>query len=104
MWVEAFLGPLPEDFEGIKNYNSSISRYCLGYIKRTSDEFYPAGKDPRLSDIPLPAAWRRKTHELEDFATLFISDETGEETEMDPRMSAAELRKRGVELEEFVLK
>jgi hypothetical protein len=56
-----------------------------------------------LSDVPLPAAWRRESDELEDFATLFINNETGEETEMDPRMSAAELRKRGVELEDFVL-
>jgi hypothetical protein len=36
MWVEVFLGPLPEDFEGVQNYNSSIGRYCPGYIKRTS--------------------------------------------------------------------
>jgi hypothetical protein len=40
-------------------------------------------------------------HELEDCVTLFVNDETGEETQYDPRLSPEALLERGVALRAF---
>jgi hypothetical protein len=103
MWGEAFLGSLPEHFQGVMHYDGETRLYSTGYIDRRHDEFYPAGEDPRLSDIPLPAGWTKKIYEDNKFQTVFVNDETGDESWSDPRMNAEELKKRGVELQEFIL-
>ncbi|PMD43718.1 HET-domain-containing protein [Hyaloscypha variabilis F] len=103
MWGEAFLGSLPEQFQGVMHYNEETGWYYTGYIDRRHDEFYPAGEDPRLSDIPLPAGWTKKIYEDNKFETIFVNDETGDESAVDPRMNAEELKKRGVKLQEFIL-
>jgi hypothetical protein len=103
MWGEAFLGSLPENFQGVKHYNEEIRSYYTGYIDRRHNEFCPAGEDPRLSGIPLPAGWRKKIYENNKFETRFLNDETGDDSWVDPRMNAEELKKRGVKLQEFIL-
>ncbi|KAN0103387.1 HET domain containing protein [Hyaloscypha variabilis] len=103
MWGEAFLGSLPEQFQGVMHYNEETRSYYTGYIDRRHDEFFPAGEDPRLSDIPLPAGWTKKIYENNKFLTIFVNDETGDESAVDPRMNAEELKKRGAKLQEFVL-
>lgn len=42
-------------------------------------------------DVPLPADWRRKEHENEEFVDWFVNDETGEDNDdFDPRLSPEE--------------
>jgi len=61
-------------------------------------------EDPRIAHIPLSLGWRRS--QPGEFGNMyFINDETSEKlciSEGSPRLTATELRKRGVLLQSFM--
>jgi len=99
---EAFLGPIPGSFDVLYQYTERQKAYYWAFIDRDSGKFQV--EDPRLVDVPLPAGWRRREHENEEFEDWFVNDETGEDNNtFDPRGSPEALKSRGVKLEAFDL-
>jgi hypothetical protein len=99
---EALLGTLPDSLEAIFRCggNGGGGRgYEWAYLNKVTGNFQL--EDPRRG--PLPPGWDIVSHAGEEFWQLFKNNETGEETECDPRLTSGELRKRGVPLQVFDL-
>lgn len=96
---EALLGPFPDSVEAVHRLIPNNNMWLWAYLNRKTGGFQQ--EDPRLG--PLPNGWRWKVREDEGFWKLFVNDETGEETEDDPRLTSEALRKRGVPLQVFEL-
>jgi hypothetical protein len=99
---EALLGALPDSFEAILRHggNGGGGRdYRWTYLNKVTGNFQV--EDPRRG--PLPPGWDIVSHAEEEFWQLFKNNETGAETECDPRLTSGELRRRGVPLQVFDL-
>jgi hypothetical protein len=101
----ALLGPLPAGFEFVVNFVQDWKGYSSAFIDRRSGKVQ--GEDPRLAGYPLPPRWRIETRR-EGATVNFVQDnDDGTEKErtakFDPRMTADELRKRGVNVVKFDL-
>jgi hypothetical protein len=57
--------------------------------------------DPRAGALPL--GWRLGEHEQQEYHSLYVNDETGEETGSDPRLTSRALRERRVPVRTFKL-
>jgi hypothetical protein len=94
---EALLGPLPDPFKAVWRF---YRRRCAwSYLNQETGIFQV--EDPRLG--PLPFGWMLERHPNEEFRQRFINDETGENSERDPRLTSEALRKRGIPLQVFDL-
>jgi hypothetical protein len=51
-----------------------------------------------LSQVPLPLGWRKDSHELEEWPERFSNDKE-ESVFFDPRLTAAALKQRGVDIQ-----
>jgi hypothetical protein len=103
----ALLGPLPEGFEFVLNFNRAWGGDYDAYIDRRNGKVQT--EDPRLTGHPLPPRWRIDTFEYEDTSLAYFVEENDDGTEktqtgnFDPRMTPEELRKRGVDIVRFDL-
>ena len=95
----ACLGPLPNKWQLVSRYFEEYSDNYYAFLDHQTGEFET--EDPRLG--PLPARWYVSDHEEKDAWNIYANDETGEETEFDPRMTPEALTARGVELREYQL-
>ena len=95
----ACLGPLPSQWQLLYRYFEEYMSHYPAFFNHQTGEFQP--EDPRRG--PLPAGWYISDHEEKDIWNLYANDETGEETDFDPRMTPEALTARGVELREFQL-
>ncbi|KAI4234461.1 MAG: hypothetical protein LQ349_003787 [Xanthoria aureola] len=99
MTGEAFLGPLPTNWQRVWRYDETT--------RRRWDSFNDRGRsiwqieDPRLG--PLPEGWAEENHSEQHVYTLYRDIEEDYVTWKDPRMTAPALRTRNVELQEFRL-
>ncbi|KAL8805983.1 MAG: hypothetical protein Q9182_001640 [Xanthomendoza sp. 2 TL-2023] len=96
---EALLGELPKSWTFVLKYFPMYRAGYFSYLDNDTGETHV--EDPRRG--PLPAHWRIGSHERDDAFSLYVNDETGEETDLDPRLKPDALKARGVELQEFVL-
>ena len=98
----ALLGPLPPGWK-VQVLVDSESYSAPRYRNMQTGKLFV--DDPRLP--PLRAPWTRADYyALENRGvnhSIFVNEMTGEKTFHDPRMSANELRKRGVKLRNFDL-
>jgi len=102
MHGEALLGPLPDSFNAVFRHNPTNGTLRWAYLDQETGVFQ--AEDPRLG--PLPDGWNIKSHKDEEFAQLFVQNQTGVtrvETWDDPRLSWEALEKRGVPLQVFDL-
>lgn len=98
MQKESILGPLPYAFRSVQN----DVNFCV-FLNVDTGQIHV--DDPRLGE--LPAGWSKiEDHALMDHCLLLQDESSGEKVyshEFDPRTTPNELRKRGVELQEFRL-
>jgi hypothetical protein len=94
---EALLGPLPDSFKEVLK----LHRRYLEWAYLNEDTGVFQAEDPRLG--PLPLGWRLEWLSNNEFWPWFINDETGEESDWDPRLTSEALRKRGIPLQVFDL-
>ena len=100
MYGEGLLGPVPEPYEAAWTTGPSSGKLYFGFLNRETKEWQV--DDPRLG--PLPDDWTKIVHETSQQWNVYLNKDTEErESRFDPRMTAEELTKRGVELEEFHL-
>lgn len=103
---DSFLGPLPQGLTLVHyalDPSSAMQEGYKGYFDSKEGTFLE--EDPRTAHIPLPLGWRRSQPGEFD-KIYFVNDETSEKLcirEKDPRITATELRKRGVPLQSFML-
>ncbi|KAH8665950.1 heterokaryon incompatibility protein-domain-containing protein [Tricladium varicosporioides] len=93
---EALLGPLPGNFRVVEKRHKSG---WITWAYHDDDSGLTHVEDPRLG--PLPAAWKRKTHNSMKRWTWYVNDETGEEFKHqngDPRLTPTVLKEMGVDL------
>ena len=99
MTGEAFLGPLPTNWQRVWRFDETTRRHW--------DSFIDSGRsvwqieDPRLG--PLPEGWVEENHPKQHFYARYRDIEKDYVTRLDPRMTAPALRRRNVELQEFRL-
>jgi hypothetical protein len=97
---EALLGPLPQDMTLVHYSLDSSSA-----LQELHSGYFDSKEGPRLAHIPLPQSWRRGQPGEFD-KPCFINDKASEKLSIglkDPRLTAVELRKRGVPLQSFML-
>ena len=99
MTGEAFLGPLPTNWQRVIRYDETIGEHWDAFIDRGRNIWQT--QDPRLG--PLPAGWIEEKHPKQHVCTLYRDTEKDYVTWNDPRMKAPALRARNVELQEFKL-
>jgi hypothetical protein len=102
MHGEALLGPLLDSFNAILRHNPTNGSLEWAYLDQETGVFQ--AEDPRLG--PLPDGWSIKSHKGEQYAQLFVQNQTGVtrvQTWDDPRLSREALEKRGVPLQVFDL-
>ena len=103
MCAEALLGPMSEGWEYVLRLHEASAHYFNAFVHRPSGRVQC--EDPRLGQ--LPEGWRVKSHELEDWYSLYVDDRTGKSCgksfNTDPRMTSKELRLRGVDMRTFRL-
>ena len=102
MHGEALLGPLPDSFTAVFRHNPRNGTDRWAYLDQETGVFQ--AEDPRLG--PLPDGWSIKSHKGEQYAQLFVQNQTGVtrvQTWDDPRLSREALEKRGVPLQVFDL-
>ena len=97
---EALLGPLPKMWQCVIRYDAVTGWYWPAFMDHETGKTHV--EDPRLG--PLPAGWRICRHKEESAYNVYLNHETGEQTNLDPRMRLQALRARGVELQDFWLK
>jgi hypothetical protein len=111
MYGEATLGPLPFNLGPLLSNSHVIEKVdesggiFTWYADLESGVF--CVEDPRLSNVALPADWRRSGVVPDGSGPLrYIRDATNETWNArlrDPKLTAAELRKRRVDLKTFIL-
>ncbi|KAL9629772.1 MAG: hypothetical protein Q9204_005084 [Flavoplaca sp. TL-2023a] len=99
MTGEAFLGPLPSNWQFVHRYEESTGRYWKAFIDRGKNKCQR--EDPRLR--PLPEGWVEDEHPKQHLYTIYRNVEQDYTTLRDPRMLPSALRARNVELTEFKL-
>jgi hypothetical protein len=102
MHGEALLGPLPDSFNAVFRHNPTNSTFRWAYLDQETGVFQ--AEDPRLG--PLPDGWSIKSHKGEQYAQLFVNNQTGVtrvETWDDPRLGWEALEERGVPPQVFDL-
>lgn len=94
---EAFLGSLP------KNWSLDRDLSTGWWVVKDSETNDITINDPRLGEIP--DGWSFATIDGRHGEKLqcFLDLETGEKSELDPRMSPAALQARGVTLQDIVI-
>ncbi|CAO1603224.1 hypothetical protein XANCAGTX0491_006816 [Xanthoria calcicola] len=100
MTGEAFLGPLPTNWQRVIRYDETTRRHWDAFIDRGRNVWQI--EDPRLGG-PLPDGWVEENHSEQHVYTKYRNIREDYETEIDPRMTASALRARNVELQEFRL-
>jgi hypothetical protein len=99
---EALIGPFALGTRKVSRWDESTGRSQLCYHNTKTGLWQE--EDPRLKDVPLPIHWERQRHDQEGFCIRFMNTETGEKDRIhDPRLTAEELRGRGVGLQGFTL-
>ena len=97
MFGEALLGPLLGGWRMVLSLSKTVRGYFWTYVCDQTGKFRIT--DPRFRES-LPAEWRIQTH---DHREWFVNKETGEEVDHDPRLTASELSRRGVDIKTFRL-
>ncbi|KAI4270803.1 MAG: hypothetical protein LQ337_006463 [Flavoplaca oasis] len=96
---EAFLGPLPSNWQYVIRYDDPTDRYWDAFIDRVRNKCQ--SEDPRLG--PLPEGWVEDEYPEQHGYALYRDVEEDYTTRYDPRMLPGPLRARNVELTEFKL-
>ena len=99
MTSEAFLGPLPTNWQRVWRYDETTGEGMNAFIDRGRSIWQI--EDPRL--WPLPEGWAEAKHPMQHVSTLYYNIRENYVTWIDPRMTAPALRARNVELQEFKL-
>ena len=99
MTGEAFLGPLPTNWQCVWRYDKTTGKQWYAFIDRGRSIWQI--EDPRL--WPLPEGWVEGNHSEQHVYTLYRDIQKDYVTDLDPRMTAPALRARNVELQEFKL-
>lgn len=99
MTGEAFLGPLPTNWQRIIRYDETTGKHWSAFIDRGRNIWQI--EDPRLG--PLPAGWVEDKHPMQHVCTKYRDIKENYATWGDPRMTAPALRTRNVEFQEFKL-
>ena len=97
MTGEAFLGPLPTNWQRISRYDETTGKQWYAFIDRGRNILQI--EDPRLG--PLPDGWVEENHSEQHVYTRYRDIKKDYATDFDPRMKAPALRARNVELQEF---
>ena len=99
MTGEAFLGPLPTNWQRVWRYDETRGKHRDAFIDRSRSIWQI--EDPRRG--PLPEGWVEEKHSMQHVYTLYRNIRENYATSRDPRMTACALRTRNVELQEFRL-
>ncbi|KAL8884389.1 MAG: hypothetical protein Q9215_007550 [Flavoplaca cf. flavocitrina] len=99
MTGEAFLGPLPSNWQYVLRHDKTTGRSRDAFIDRGKNKWQR--EDPRLGS--LPEGWVEDEHPEQHLYAKYRNVEQGFMTTYDPRMSPSALRANNVELTEFKL-
>ncbi|KAL8837564.1 MAG: hypothetical protein Q9176_005620 [Flavoplaca citrina] len=99
MTGEAFLGPLPSNWQFVCRYDETTKYHWIAFIDRVRNNLQR--EDPRLG--PLPEGWVEDEHPEQHLYAVYRNVEKAIVTQYDPRMLPCALRARNVELTEFKL-
>ncbi|KAI4187128.1 MAG: hypothetical protein LQ348_004135 [Seirophora lacunosa] len=99
MTGEAFLGPLPSNWQRVARYDESSGISWDAFIDRGRGVWQV--EDPRLG--PIPEGWVEEKHPMQHVFARYRNTEEGFASIYDPRMMLSALRARNVELHEFKL-
>ena len=94
---EAFLGPLPNNWQYFLRYDETTECYWDAFIDRGRNKWQR--ENPRLGS--LPEGWVEDEHPEQHPYAIYRNVEQGYMTRYDPRMSPSALRANNVELTEF---
>ena len=100
MTSEAFLGPLPTNWQRVIRYDETTGRNWSTFRDRSRSIWQI--EDPRLGG-PLPDGWVEENHSEQHLYPQYRNIRENYTTNLNPRMSARALRTRNVELQEFKL-
>ncbi|KAI4255204.1 MAG: hypothetical protein L6R42_006839 [Xanthoria sp. 1 TBL-2021] len=99
MTGEAFLGPLPSNWQRVARYDESTGTSWDAFIDRGRSVWQ--FEDPRLG--PLPEGWVEERHPMQHIFARYRNIKENYASIYDPRMMLPALRARNVELHEFKL-
>lgn len=99
MTGEAFLGPLPSNWQRVARHSESTQSNWDAFVDRESG--VSQVEDPRLG--PLPEGWAEEEHSMQHIYIRFRNMKEGWASIYDPRMMLPALRMRGVALQDFHL-
>jgi hypothetical protein len=118
MHSQGLLGPLPETERGAHAWRAEY-RLVEGNLRTVyTDGRNATQSDPRLSAVPLPSGWRFRFMDKADYLyydeyspsgamrLLLFENRRKKKNKFyptDPRMPSAELKKRGVDLQDLVI-
>ncbi|KAL8848583.1 MAG: hypothetical protein Q9221_006416 [Calogaya cf. arnoldii] len=94
---EAFLGPLPRNWQFVFRYEEITEEQCHTFVARGQNVWQV--EDPRLG--PLPEGWAEEKHPRQHLVAIYRNIKEDCTTEWDPRMMLPALRARNVELRVF---
>lgn len=100
---EALLGPLPSNFAFVDKNSENMKAYYAAFMNYETRNLQ--FKDPRLTNVPLPAGWSIY-HEPKDEERIWFQDEKSGvilARDHDPRMTPESLRARGIPIQTFNL-
>ncbi|KAH7385000.1 heterokaryon incompatibility protein-domain-containing protein [Cadophora sp. MPI-SDFR-AT-0126] len=102
MYGELLLGPFPEGFRPVWQYNEKSRSYLISFLHGDSKVFRV--DDPRLEGVALPSGWERKEQGMEITENNFVNHDTGENMgSCDPRLNIEFFKSRGAKIESLTL-
>ncbi|KAL8878535.1 MAG: hypothetical protein Q9198_003674 [Flavoplaca austrocitrina] len=99
MTGEAFLGPLPSNWQYVHRYDATTGCRWETFIDRVQNKYQ--SEDPRVGS--LPEGWVEDEHREQHLYAIYRNVEQDYTTTDDPRMLPSALRAKNVELTEFNL-
>ncbi|KAI4267116.1 MAG: hypothetical protein L6R38_008404 [Xanthoria sp. 2 TBL-2021] len=99
MTAEAFLGPLPGNWQHVIHYEETTEAGWDAFVDRVRNVWQV--EDPRLG--PLPEGWVEETHPIQHVYACYRDIKEDHANGYNPRMMLHSLRAKNVELQEFKL-
>ena len=99
--AEGLLGPIPEPWRAVHRWLADGS--CNIQLFEDTTTGFLTDDDPRLRGLTKDWSKSRSWDPDDKQWPMFRNVRTGEETKYDPRLSPEELKKNGIEIQEFRL-